>query len=159
MKEVLFMKKFLNLLLVTFVISYSLWMMSLSYSQDTNDARTYFSKAWYYVMGKNYKEAVKLYDQAIKLKPDYAEAYCYRGMARYNLKDSKGAIQDFTKAIQLKPDFGFAYENRGGVKSLINDKKGAIEDYEKTKEIYLKQNHKTGYNNMIQLINELKSKK
>ncbi|TRV45609.1 MAG: tetratricopeptide repeat protein, partial [Microcystis panniformis Mp_MB_F_20051200_S6D] len=41
------------------------------------------------------------YNQAIKIKPDYADAYNNRGIAKKNLGDKQGAIADYNQAAQL----------------------------------------------------------
>ena len=46
--------------------------------------------------------------KAIELKPDYADAYNNRGIARLDSGDLAGAIADYTKAIGLKPDYAYA---------------------------------------------------
>ncbi len=57
--------------------------------------------------------AIKDFDKAIELNPDYAEAYNNRG----NVYDEKGdfdkAIVDFNIAINIKSDYAEAYINRG----------------------------------------------
>ena len=40
----------------------------------------------------DYKGAIKDYSQAIRLKPDYADAYFYRGVSKGIMQDYKGAI-------------------------------------------------------------------
>ncbi|TRU98479.1 MAG: tetratricopeptide repeat protein, partial [Microcystis wesenbergii Mw_QC_S_20081001_S30D] len=44
--------------------------------------------------------AIADYNQAIKLKPDYAYAYFIRGLAKYDLGDKQGA-KDFRQAAIL----------------------------------------------------------
>ncbi len=41
------------------------------------------------------------YNKAIELKPDYAQAFYNRGIARYNVKDKVGGCLDFSKAGEL----------------------------------------------------------
>lgn len=41
------------------------------------------------------------YNQAIKIKSDYANAYNNRGNAKKNLGDKQGAINDYNQAAQL----------------------------------------------------------
>ena len=50
---------------------------------------------------------------AIKLKPDHAEAYNYRGIAHREIDEFYEAIEDFTMVIKLKPDHAEAYAARG----------------------------------------------
>ena len=48
--------------------------------------------------------AIRDYDRAIALKPDFAEAYCNRAYARVMTHDLGAAIRDYDRAIALKPD-------------------------------------------------------
>ena len=80
------------------------------------------------VLGKN-KEAIKAYNAAIRLKPDFAAAYAKRGTAKYNLRDYKGAIKDHDAAIRMGLDYAAAYVNRGVAKRILRDYNGAIKDY------------------------------
>ena len=59
------------------------------------------------------EEALQDYDEAIRLKPDYALAFNNRGDARRAKGDIDGALQDYEQAIRLKPDFAEALESRG----------------------------------------------
>jgi tetratricopeptide (TPR) repeat protein len=80
---------------------------------------------------KDHKGAIADYDEAIRLKPDFANAYYSRGLAKSALGDKQGAIADYTEAIRLNPDYAAAaYNNRGLAKSDLGDKQGAIKDYD-----------------------------
>ena len=74
--------------------------------------------------------AIKDYDTAIHLAPDFADAYINRGDAREKLGDLEGAIKDYDMAIRLGADYAFAYVSRGTTRSNLGDSKGAIEDYD-----------------------------
>jgi tetratricopeptide (TPR) repeat protein len=50
-------------------------------------------------------EKLRFYNQAIQLKPDFAEAFYNRGFVRRVTGDLEGALADNAQAIQLKPDF------------------------------------------------------
>jgi tetratricopeptide (TPR) repeat protein len=54
----------------------------------------------------NYRGAINNYNQAISLKPEYANAYLARGVSRYRLGDEAGAIEDAKQAEQLYKDQG-----------------------------------------------------
>jgi len=49
-------------------------------------------------------DAVQYFSKAIDMKPDFSEAYYYRGLARYQTKDHAGAKADFQKYMQLDPN-------------------------------------------------------
>lgn len=73
--------------------------------------------------------AIADYSEAIRLKPDFAEAYNNRGIAKYEKGDYAGAMIDHDMMIRLQPDDG-AYNNRGLVKAAAGDWAGALADYD-----------------------------
>ena len=77
------------------------------------------------------KSAMKNYDDAIRLEPDFVDAYIQRGNLRDLVRDFKGAIKDYNKAIRLGADYAFVYSRRASAKSDFGDHKGAIIDYNK----------------------------
>jgi tetratricopeptide (TPR) repeat protein len=82
----------------------------------------------------NYPQAAANYDKAIKLNPQYADAYNNRGNLRYQfLNNPAGALADYDKAIALRPNSTLTYVNRGGFKAdKFNDVPGAIADFDKS---------------------------
>jgi tetratricopeptide (TPR) repeat protein/S1-C subfamily serine protease len=89
--------------------------------------------------------AIDDYNQAIKINPNYANAYYNRGIVRYDLGDKPGAIDDFNQAIKFNPNDALAYYNRGIVRSELGDKPGAIDDY--TQAIKINPNYDKAYYN------------
>jgi tetratricopeptide (TPR) repeat protein len=77
----------------------------------------------------DYTSAITDYSEAIRINPNYADAYYWRGAAKSFLSDKQGAIADYSKAIRLNPNYADAYYWRGKTKFSLNDKKGAITDY------------------------------
>ena len=69
------------------------------------------------------------YTEAIRIKPDFAEAYHNRGSLKRELKQYDAALADYTEAIRIKPDFAIAYYNRGIQKALYEELDAAIADY------------------------------
>lgn len=59
-----------------------------------------------------HNDAVKDYDAAIRLNPDYALAYHNRGWSKAQLGQHNEAIKDYTAAIRLNPDDALVYYNR-----------------------------------------------
>ena len=78
---------------------------------------------------KYFEEAVKCYNEAVRLRPGYAEAFLNRGIANRALGRSESAVADYEEAIRLKPDYTEAFYNRGVAfmsKGRIDE---AIKDY------------------------------
>jgi tetratricopeptide (TPR) repeat protein len=75
------------------------------------------------------KEAIYHYNEAIRLKPDYADAYNNKGTAYGKLKQYQLAIENFNKAIALKSGYVKAYYNRGTAYTYIGQYERAVESY------------------------------
>ena len=108
-------------------------------------AETYFLRGIVYHDLGNYDEAIAAYTQAIRLKPDHADAYNNRGLAKQNLGLHRAAITDYDAAIRLKPDEAEAYYNRGIAKYKLGQHRAAIADYDTA--IHLKPDHANAYYN------------
>ena len=74
-------------------------------------------------------EQLRFNSEAIRLKPDYVEAFTNRGAARHDKGDLAGAIEDYSAAIRLRPNVAEAFNNRGITRRAQGDLKGAIQDY------------------------------
>jgi tetratricopeptide (TPR) repeat protein len=99
------------------------------YSAPQTSAQDLFERAKDKDNKKDYKGAIEDYNQAIRLKPDYDDAYFYRGLVKYSLRDYQGAIADSNQALKLSPKDSVYYYARGNAKSALEDYKGAIADY------------------------------
>lgn len=60
-------------------------------------------------------QAIRDFDQAIALRPDYADSYINRGLAYFWKGQLDQAIRDYGQAIVLAPDDAGAYSSRGEV--------------------------------------------
>ena len=105
-------------------------------------ARAYFSVGYLLIKPE---DAIAAYDQAIRLKPDYAEAYSNRGNEKNALGRHEDAIADCNQAVRLKPDLAEAYNNRGNAKSDLGRHEDAIADYNQA--VRLKPDLAEAYNN------------
>jgi len=79
------------------------------------------------------KDAISQMQEAIRLKPDYADAHYNFGIALLNKNQSGEAISQFQEAIRLKPDFadahidfGVALLNQGRTDEAISQFQEAI---------------------------------
>ena len=90
-------------------------------------------------------EAVYHYNEAIRLKPDYAFAYNMRAGLYGRLGQYQLAINDYKEAIRLQPDYAYAYNNRGNTYVGLGQYQLAINDYNEA--IRLKPDYANAYNN------------
>jgi tetratricopeptide (TPR) repeat protein len=74
---------------------------------------------------RDFEGAIENFDRAIKLKPNYANAYNNRANVRHELGDDAGAIEDYTKAILLNPHCEDFHNNLGIISSNSDDYRGA----------------------------------
>jgi tetratricopeptide (TPR) repeat protein/S1-C subfamily serine protease len=100
--------------------------------------------------------AIDDYNLAIKINPNFANAYYNRGIVRDELGDKQGAIDDYNLAIKINPKYAEAYAGRGIVRNDLGDKQGAIDDY--TLAIKINPNLAQAYNNRGIVRNELGDK-
>ena len=83
-----------------------------------------------YSTQRDYDRAIKDYDLAITLNPNYAKPYNNRGVAYQKKGDYDRAIKDFDEAIKLSPNYGHAFANRAETYLKKNDYERAAQDYD-----------------------------
>ncbi|MBD1929236.1 tetratricopeptide repeat protein [Trichocoleus sp. FACHB-90] len=81
------------------------------------------------------EEAIALYNKALKISPDYFEAWNGRGKSLLDLKKYKEALDAYDKAIQLSPVSFEAWAGRGYVLDNLQRYKEAIYSFDKALEI------------------------
>lgn len=96
---------------------------------NATTARDYYARGLSLLDSGDPWKAIQEFNQAIRLNPNFVDAYNSRGNARYYLEDKQGAIADYTQAIRIDPNFVDAYNNRANARSDIGDRQGAIADY------------------------------
>lgn len=104
-----------------------------------NQAKNFFNLGEQKIEESDYVGALKNYNQAIQISPNYINAYKGRGDAHYFLKDYKAAIEDYTQVIRLDPDLADAYMIRAIARCELRDKQGAIKDNRQAATLYAKQ--------------------
>lgn len=82
-----------------------------------------------------YEDALKLFDKAIALTPDYRDAHMGRAITLMQMQRYNESRKAFDTAIGLDEGYAAAYANRG----ILNDRTGryedAIRDYRKAVEL------------------------
>jgi tetratricopeptide (TPR) repeat protein len=84
---------------------------------------------------KQYLEAIQHYDKAIKLLPNYGDAYNKRGTAKKHLKEYLSAMEDLKKAIEIQPYEPSAYKELGDISMELKLYEVAIRDYNRAIEL------------------------
>ena len=75
------------------------------------------------------EKKLEFYTEAIRLNPDFSEAFNNRGIVRKAKGDLDGALADYAEAIQLNPGYPNAFNNRGNVREAKGDLDGALAEY------------------------------
>ncbi|MFW5804827.1 MAG: tetratricopeptide repeat protein [bacterium] len=83
----------------------------------------------------DYKDAIADFTKAIKIEPEYSDAYLTRGFANFQAKNYNDAIRDFSKAIDLDSKKADIYMLRGSAKIKLGQKDKACLDFHKADEI------------------------
>ena len=102
----------------------------LEWSETEVAIHAFFSMGNILSEGGWVREAISAYDMALRLKPDYAEAYYNRGTAKMLIGEYETAIADFDEAIRLNPEFVEAHYNRSQTKVSLSQIEGARYDLE-----------------------------
>lgn len=99
-----------------------------------------------------YEDAIPQFSIVIRVLPDFAKAYHWRGLAYYNDDQEKLALSDFNKAIELKPSFADAYRNRAVLYLNRGNIEQATLDLEKALQIYRDAGDNESMNEILDLL-------
>ena len=94
------------------------------------------------------------YGQALKIKPDYAEAYNNRGSALQQLKRFEEALDSYERALKIQPDYAEAYYNRGNALQQLRRFEEALDSYGQA--LKIKPEHAEAYNNRGNALQQLR---
>jgi tetratricopeptide (TPR) repeat protein len=78
---------------------------------------------------RDYPGAIDAFSEMLKIAPEQANGYLWRGFARQEGGDIEGALADYERTLQLDPDNAIAYHVRGQIwasRGLLDD---AIADF------------------------------
>ena len=95
-----------------------------------------------------------IYNQAIKIKPNFFEAYSNRGSVLKALNKLEEALNSCNEAIKINSKYAEAYNNRGIILAELKQVGAALENYENA--IKINPNFSDAYNNQGVLLIELK---
>ena len=76
-------------------------------------------------------DSIKMFETAVKIKPDYAEAHFNLGVVLKAKGQLENAIESYKKAIYLVPNYPAAHNNLGNIYKDLNQLDDAIRSYKK----------------------------
>ncbi|AXE61829.1 tetratricopeptide repeat protein [Candidatus Thioglobus sp. NP1] len=79
--------------------------------------------------------AITSYREALRIKPDYADAYYNMGIAFKDKGDLESAIESYKEALKIKPNYAAAHYNIGNVLKNRGDLESAIDSYKEALKI------------------------
>ena len=99
-------------------------------------AEEYFNRGYeYFKQHGNSDQVISDYTKAIEINPNYAEAYCKRGISYQCQGNVNQAISDYTKAIEINPNYAEAYGSRAMVYDSIQEYGKAWSDVQKAEKL------------------------
>jgi tetratricopeptide (TPR) repeat protein len=94
-------------------------------------ADVYAMRALAYSLKGDYATAIKDYDIAIDMRPDYAVALNNRAWAYFRSGKYETALPDVEKSLRLDPTAPHSLDTRAHLRQVKGDPKGALHDYTK----------------------------
>ncbi len=89
----------------------------------------------FYVSRKEYKKSLDCYDKALKIKPDYIDAWNNKGNVLGDLDEPEEAIKCYDKAIELDPNYAGVWYNKGLALGDLDEPEEAIKHFDKAIEL------------------------
>lgn len=80
-------------------------------------------------------DAIKCYETAIKVAPDFARAHMNRGNILLALGKADDALNAYLKALEIEPDYAAAHYNSGNANATLNRHDAACAAYKKAIEL------------------------
>jgi tetratricopeptide (TPR) repeat protein len=92
-------------------------------------AAAYGNRGFAFRQKGDYDQAIRDFDEAVRLNPKDAVVYYDRGVAYGRKGEVDREISDYDEAIRLDPRFAYAYNNRGVAYRQKGNYDGAMRDY------------------------------
>jgi tetratricopeptide (TPR) repeat protein len=127
---------------------------------DSNEPATWYNRGMIYqLIKKDYDKAITNYAEAIRLKPDFADAieslatvYFTRGNEYYNNGEYDKALADYNRSIELDQNDPATWYNRGHIYVIKKDYGKAIANYAEV--IRIKPDYEDAIKNIAIVYNE-----
>jgi tetratricopeptide (TPR) repeat protein len=91
----------------------------------------YAMRALAYSLKGAYQTAIRDYDVAISMRPDFAVALNNRAWAYFRWGKAAHGLPDVEKSLELSPTSPHALDTRAHIRQAMGDPAGALADYDK----------------------------
>jgi curved DNA-binding protein CbpA len=99
-----------------------------SFSRSAED---FYQQGWRYAKERNYRLAIKSYQQAIAINPQFWQAYLQRAEVYYNNQQDREVLSDCRQVLQLNPHCSQAYYYLGLSRQRLGYTQSSLEAYGK----------------------------
>ena len=106
---------------------------------------------------EKYREAIKVFSEVIKLKPNNEHAYLGRGVSYFYLEDYRKAKADLDKCISIDSSIVYAYLFRGVSNYNLERKQEAISDLQIAANLFQEQGKPELAQQMLEIIEQIKN--
>ncbi len=93
-------------------------------------ATAYANRALSYSLRGDYETAIRDYDSAIKMFPDFAVALNNRAWAYFKWGRAETGMSDVQRSLQIEPFSPHALDTRAHIHQSMGEQQGAMRDYE-----------------------------
>lgn len=126
-----------NILIPSIVLSLVLGIggvVSLHIFNSANAKEMYKQANTLYEL-QRYKDAISIYEKAVEIRPDYAQAWNGQAKTLSELKQYKKALLAYDKAIQIQPDYLEAWGGRGFTLNKLQRYTEAVASFDKVLQV------------------------
>lgn len=98
-------------------------------TETIESAKIFFQQGNQSLMAGDFQQAVEHYRQAVKLKPDFADAYCNMGVALKEIEEFDAAIDGYQHALSITPEDAEIHNNLGEVFYIQRNLNAAVASF------------------------------
>jgi tetratricopeptide (TPR) repeat protein len=120
---------------VSYLVLTLLFLLLLPGWGAAQDVQIYVNQGIENSQAGRYDQALKAFDQALKLKPNDPALITYKGIVYYAKGNNGQAMKLFEEAIKLNPNFGRAYYQRAMILEKQEKFDQAVTDLKKAKNL------------------------
>lgn len=111
-----------------------------------------FERGLQHLRNRSYERAIAEFNQAIRLDPNFKEAYSGRGLAQLQSGQLSQAMESYNRILQIDPNAAIAYSGLALVRTRLGDEQQAKLDTEKSASLLARQTSRHLYHSELSLL-------